>query len=136
MSRIDFTPAQTTQIPTRASVPRSADSSKLSRAPRCTPPSPPVANTRMPGALGEMRRGGDRRRAVLPASEHRREVAHAALGDLAGDGERLQRLVVEADPDLTAEDRDRRRHRPALAHDRLDLPRDAQVVRAAAARGR
>ena len=48
MSRIDFTPAQTTQIPTRASVPRSADSSKVSRAPRCTPPSPPVANTRMP----------------------------------------------------------------------------------------
>src|SRR4051812_366041 len=48
MSRIDFTPAQTTQIPTRASVPRSADSSNVSRAPRCTPPSPPVANTRMP----------------------------------------------------------------------------------------
>src|SRR3954453_20421145 len=48
MSRIDFTPAQTTQMPTRASVPRSADSSKLSAAPRWTPPSPPVANTRMP----------------------------------------------------------------------------------------
>src|SRR5919199_1754773 len=48
MSRIDFTPAQTTQIPTRASVSRSADSSKVSRAPRCTPPRPPVANTRIP----------------------------------------------------------------------------------------
>ncbi len=48
MSRIDFTPAQTTQIPTRASVPRSADSSNVSCAPRWTPPSPPVANTRIP----------------------------------------------------------------------------------------
>src|SRR4051812_15133485 len=48
MSRIDFTPAQTTQIPTRAKVPRSADSSNVSAAPRCTPPSPPVANTRIP----------------------------------------------------------------------------------------
>src|SRR5918996_5152181 len=47
-SRIDFTPAQTTTIPVRASVSRSADSSQVSRAPRCTPPSPPVANTRMP----------------------------------------------------------------------------------------
>ena len=128
MSRIDFTPAHTTQIPTRASVPRSADSSKVSRAPRCTPPSPPVANTRMPAALGQVRGRGDRRRAVLAARQHRREVAHAALGDLAGGGERLERVVVEPDPHLAAEDRDRRRHRAALAHHRLDLPRHAQVV--------
>ncbi len=47
-SRIDFTPAQTTVIGVRASVTRSADSSALSTQPRCTPPSPPVANTRIP----------------------------------------------------------------------------------------
>ena len=47
-SRIDFTPAQTTVIGVDARVTRSADSSKVSAAPRCTPPSPPVANTRMP----------------------------------------------------------------------------------------
>ena len=49
-SRIDFTPAQTTVTGVRASVPRSADSSQLSRASRCTPPSPPVANTPIPAA--------------------------------------------------------------------------------------
>ena len=50
-SRIDFTPAQTTAIRVRGqSVTRSADSSKVRAASRCTPPSPPVANTPMPAA--------------------------------------------------------------------------------------
>ena len=57
------------------------------------------------------------------------EIADAALGDLAGKGERLQRLVVEPDPDLAAEDGDRRGHGAMLPHHRLDLPRHAQVVR-------
>src|SRR6266566_1107931 len=48
MSRMDFTPAETTVIGVLDSTVRSADSSKVSLAPRCTPPSPPVANTRMP----------------------------------------------------------------------------------------
>ena len=47
-SRIDFTPEHTTQIAVRESATRSADSSHVSCASRCTPPSPPVANTRMP----------------------------------------------------------------------------------------
>ena len=47
-SRIDFTPEQTIVTPVRASVVRSADSSQLSRASRWTPPSPPVAKTRIP----------------------------------------------------------------------------------------
>ena len=51
MSRIDLTPAQTTPIGVRLSVVRSADSSHVSRASRCTPPSPPVANTRIPARL-------------------------------------------------------------------------------------
>ena len=50
-SRIDFTPAHTTPIGVWPSVVRSADSSQVSRASRCTPPSPPVANTRMPTRL-------------------------------------------------------------------------------------
>ncbi len=48
MSRIDFTPAETTVIGTSESTLRSADSSNVSDAPRCTPPRPPVAKTRMP----------------------------------------------------------------------------------------
>ncbi len=49
-SRIDFTPAHTTSTPVRDSVVRSADSSKVSCAPRWTPPRPPVAKTVMPAA--------------------------------------------------------------------------------------
>ena len=45
---MDFTPAETTVIGVLDSMVRSADSSKVSLAPRCTPPRPPVANTRMP----------------------------------------------------------------------------------------
>ena len=41
-------PAQTTATGVRASSCRSALMSKLVAAPRCTPPMPPVANTRMP----------------------------------------------------------------------------------------
>ena len=48
MSRIDFTPADTTVIGVLDSAVRSADSSADSAKPRCTPPSPPVANTRIP----------------------------------------------------------------------------------------
>src|SRR6516165_1622140 len=48
MSRMDFTPAETTVIGVLDSTVKSADSSKVSLAPRCTPPRPPVANTRMP----------------------------------------------------------------------------------------
>ena len=50
MSRTHFTPALTTVIGVTARVGRSADSSKVSLAPRCTPPRPPVAKTRMPAS--------------------------------------------------------------------------------------
>src|SRR6185312_11665034 len=50
MSRIDFTPEQTTTIGVSASTSRSADTSKVSAARRWTPPRPPVANTRIPPA--------------------------------------------------------------------------------------
>lgn len=45
---MDFTPAHTTVIGVRASRPRSADSSWVVVHSRCTPPSPPVANTSTP----------------------------------------------------------------------------------------
>ncbi len=48
MSRIDLAPAQTTATGVCASSCRSAEMSKVSGAPRCTPPMPPVANTRIP----------------------------------------------------------------------------------------
>ena len=47
-SRIALAPAQTTATGYRASAVRSAETSPVSPTPRCTPPIPPVANTRMP----------------------------------------------------------------------------------------
>jgi len=43
-------PAEITQTEVDASSVRSADTSPVSDAPRCTPPMPPVANTSMPAA--------------------------------------------------------------------------------------
>src|SRR3546814_2090999 len=48
-SRIDFTPAQTTVIALRDRVVRSADSSKVEDASRCTPPRPPRSEERRVG---------------------------------------------------------------------------------------
>ncbi|OPZ36275.1 MAG: hypothetical protein BWY99_02056 [Synergistetes bacterium ADurb.BinA166] len=50
MSRMDFAPAQTTATGVRASSIRSAEMSKVCCAPLCTPPMPPVANTRTPAS--------------------------------------------------------------------------------------
>ena len=50
MSRIDFTPAETTATSVRESSVRSAETSMESSAPWWTPPSPPVTNTRMPAS--------------------------------------------------------------------------------------
>ncbi len=50
MSRIDLAPAQTTATGVRPSSSRSAEMSKVSSAPRWTPPMPPVANTWMPAS--------------------------------------------------------------------------------------
>ena len=50
MSRIDFTPAQTTATSVLPSSVRSALMSKLWAAPRCTPPRPPVTKVRIPAS--------------------------------------------------------------------------------------
>ena len=47
-SRIAFAPAQTTITGVWASSSRSAETSIVVSAPRCTPPMPPVAKTEMP----------------------------------------------------------------------------------------
>ena len=61
---------------------RSAETSPVTSAPRCTPPMPPVENTPMPAACGQGQRGGHGRGAVLPARRHRH--AQIPLGRLAG----------------------------------------------------
>ena len=48
MSSICLAPAQTTATEVCASSCRSAEMSIVTSPPRCTPPMPPVANTRMP----------------------------------------------------------------------------------------
>ena len=128
-SRIDFTPAQTTVIGVPASVPRSADSSHVSRASRCTPPSPPVANTPMPARTASAEVAAT---VVAPCARRgaRGEVAHAALDDVLRAGDRRQRGVVEPDADLPADERDRGRHGARRAHRRLDLAGDLEVARA------
>ena len=45
---MDLAPAQTTMTGVRASSSRSAEMSMVVSAPRCTPPTPPVAKTWMP----------------------------------------------------------------------------------------
>ena len=45
---MDFAPAHTTSTGVWASSSRSAEMSMVTSAPRCTPPMPPVANTRIP----------------------------------------------------------------------------------------
>jgi hypothetical protein len=81
-----------------------------------------------PGLRGEVRGGGDGRRAGGAARHRDREVAGAALGDVVAGGDRLERGGVEADAHDAVEQRDRGRHRARLAHLRLDLARDLRVA--------
>ena len=127
-SRIDFTPAHTTSTPVRDSVVRSADSSKVSCAPRWTPPSPPVAKTVMPGPGGEVCGRGDGRRAHAAAGRDGGQLADADLDRVLVVGEPVERRVVEPDPGLAVDDGDGRRHGTAVADRLLELPRQPRVV--------
>ena len=132
-SRIDFTPAQTTRIRVRLSVVRSADSSQVSRAPRCTPPRPPVANTAIPAAGGQVGGRGHRRRAVARPRGDRRQVAHAGLDDVGrlGDAASAPRRRGRSGP---------RRRRRRSSPGRRRLARTAasisRAIRALSGRGR
>ena len=112
----------------RESVVRSADSSKVSCAPRWTPPSPPVAKTVMPAGRREVGGGGDGRRAHSAAGRDRGELADADLGGVLVVGEPVEGGVVETDPGLAVDDRDGRRHGTAVAHRLLELARQPRVV--------
>src|SRR5215469_7395827 len=83
MSRIDFTPAETTVIGVRPSTVRSADSSNESAKPRCTPPSPPVAKTRMPASTAST---------DVAATV----VAPVTLDTIAGPRSRLETLMTDS----------------------------------------
>jgi hypothetical protein len=80
-------------------------------------------------ARRELGGGRDRRPAVRAARGRRREVAQAALDDILAPGERGQLLVIDADPHLAGDNRDRGRHGTGLPDRLLDLPRDLQIPR-------
>ena len=82
MSRIDFTPEQTTTIGVSARTSRSADTSKVSAAPRWTPPRPPVREHADPGGRGDRRRRRDRRGAVASERVRGAEIASRQLGQV------------------------------------------------------
>ena len=86
------------------------------------------------GERGDARPGGDRggagdrRRARHAAHQRGPQVADAELQDVLALRDLPEGRVVETHPHLAVEHRDRRGHRALLAHRRLDLPRDPQVV--------
>ena len=135
-SRIDFTPEHTTSTGVRASAARSAETSQVSRAPRCTPPSPPVANSATPGGARPARRSrppSSRRRGRRPDRDA--EVADRELGQAAA-AHPVQLGGRQPDPGDPVEHRDGGRHRAAGADHRLQLVGDGAVARARAARAR
>jgi len=75
-------PAQTTATGVCASSSRSALTSKLWSAPRCTPPMPPVAKTRMPASAQAARVAAT---VVPPLAPRPEDGAEALARALAGD---------------------------------------------------
>ena len=92
-------PAETTITGVRASSSRSAEMSKLSSAPLCTPPMPPVAKTLMPARLRRDHGGGDRRAAGAALGDRKGKVGARQLHGAAGLGQRLALFAREADLD-------------------------------------
>ena len=130
-SRIDFTPAQTTVMPVAASVARSADSSqRLARA-AVHAAEPAGGEHADAGARGEVRGRGDRGGGRAAARDHGREVAHARLGDVVAEGERLERVVVEPDADDAVDDGDRGRARRRRARTAASISRATSRLRPA-----
>ena len=127
-SRIDFTPAQTTATGVVASDCRSADSSQVLRASRCTPPRPPVAKTRMPARAARCEVAATVVAPVPPARGQRRQVAGADLHDVVAGRDRAQRISsspTQARPSTTAMVAGTA---PAAAYGIFDLARDPEVV--------
>ncbi len=127
-SRMALAPADTTATGVRPSSVRSAETSRLSLAPRWTPPMPPVANTRCRQALRAAwwRRPWWRRRAGCHRERHivGRQLEHARAV-----ASRASCVVGKPDLQSAAKHRDGRRHRTLLSDDRLDRAGDLEVLR-------
>ena len=92
-SRIDFTPAQTTQIGSRASASRSADSSHVSRALAVHAAEAAGGEHADARLRGEVRGGGDRGRPVVRAAAASGRSRTLELRDALAGRQQLQRRV-------------------------------------------
>ena len=101
-------------------------------APRCTPPIPPVANTRIPAACAAIIVAETVVAAQPPSLSATASVGRAALRtEPAGRGrQRLERLRIQPHEQPPVADRDRRRHGAVgLADRRLRRERDLEILR-------
>ena len=97
-------------------------------APRCTPPSPPVANTRMPASAARCAVAATVVAPRAPARGEDRQVAHARLGEVVV-GDAAHALGVQSDLRHAVEHGDRGRGDARVAQDRLELERRLVVAR-------
>jgi hypothetical protein len=74
--------------------------------------------------VGRRRDGGG---AMATTRDDGRKVTDADLRDVAGGGDRLERVGIEPDADDPGDDGDRRRHGASGPHRLLDLVRDREV---------
>ena len=125
-SRIDFTPAQTTVTSVVAERCRSADSSQVLRASRCTPPRPPVAKTVMPAGRARCEVAAT---VVAPMPPRAATVARSRVLTLTTSsavGDLRQGIVVEAEQARPSTRAIGGRDGAAPAYGLLDLTRDAR----------
>ena len=130
-----MTPAQTTQMPVRESATRSADSSHVSCASRCTPPSPPVANRRMPARAATCAVAATVVAPLAPraAASGRSRALHLAtssrVATASSSASPRPTCTVPSSSAIVAGTA------PLVAHRLLDLARDPEVVGARQAVG-
>ena len=79
------------------------------------------------GAGGEVGGRGDGRRRRAAGGDHRGEVAQPRLREPGTERQRLERVVVEPDPDLAGDDGDRGRDGALGAHHGLELAGHLEV---------
>ena len=106
-------------------------------APRCTPPMPPVANTRIPAANAAIIVADTVVAAQPPSARATASDGRAALrtdpaGAVASASRSVARQTHEQSPVAHG---DGRRHRAPGPHGRLGRPRDLEVLRDTAGRG-
>ena len=87
-----------------------------------------MANTRIPARAARWEVEATVVAAEPPRATHRREVAHARLHEALAERQRLQRGVVQADPRLAVDHRDRGRDGALGAHRGLELAGHLEVA--------